>query len=60
MKNLWVLTEERPKKDVLKTIFEVFCKDNNYAAFVDNVRILPIIDNGIFTSTYEVTGFTCS
>ena len=60
MKNLWVLTEERPKIDALKTIFETFCKDNNYAAFVDNVRILPIIDNDIFTSTYEVTGFRCS
>lgn len=27
--NLWILTEERPKKEVLKIIFEYFAKDHN-------------------------------
>lgn len=26
-KNLWILTEERPKKVVLQSIFEYFAKD---------------------------------
>ena len=34
-KNLWILTEERPKKEVLKTIFEYFAKDHQCAIFGD-------------------------
>lgn len=28
-KNLWILTEERPKTKVLETIFSYFAKDQN-------------------------------
>jgi len=59
-KNLWFLTEERPKKEVLQTIFEKFAKDYNFAVFVDTIRIFPILENGKFTFTYEVTGFRCN
>jgi hypothetical protein len=58
-KNLWFLTEERPKKEVLVMIFERFAKDHKYAVFIDDIRILPILQNDEFTFTYEVTGFKC-
>ncbi len=58
--NLWFLTEERPKKEVLRTIFEKFAKDYGFAVFVDTIRIFPILKNNKFTFTYEVTGFRCN
>ena len=58
--NLWILTEERPKEQVLTKIFEKFCGDKGIGAFVDNIRILPILNKGNFTFTYEVIGFTCN
>lgn len=59
-KNLWFLTEERPKKEVLKTIFQKFAKDYGFAVFVDTLRIFPILEDNKFTFTYEVTGFRCN
>jgi len=59
-KNLWFLTEERPKKEVIRVIFEKFAKDYGAAAFVDTIRILPILDEGRFAFKYEVTGFRCN
>ncbi|QQS28742.1 MAG: hypothetical protein IPM47_18150 [Sphingobacteriales bacterium] len=59
-KNLWFLTEERPKKEVLKTIFQKFAQDYGFAVFVDTIRILPILKDNKFTFTYEVTGFRCN
>ena len=59
-KNLWFLTEERPKKEVLQTIFQKFAKDYGFAIFVDTIRIFPILKDNKFTFTYEVTGFRCN
>jgi hypothetical protein len=56
-KNLWILTEERPKIEVLKLIIEKFIVDNGFSGFVDNLRILPILEDGKFSFTYELTGF---
>ena len=58
--NLWLLTEERPKKEVLATIFQKFAKDYGFAVFIDSLRIFPILENDKFTFTYEVTGFRCN
>jgi len=61
MKNLWILTEERPKDSVLQTIFSYFAKDKGIGFFGDNIHIIPILDKeNKFDFTYEVTGFTCS
>lgn len=57
--NLWILTEEKPKKEVLRVIFDKFAKDNHFAVFVDTIRILPILDNDKFSFLYEVRGFHC-
>ncbi len=59
-KNLWFLTEERPKKEVLATIFKKFAEDNGFAVFIDVIRIFPILENDKFTFTYEVAGFRCN
>lgn len=61
MKNLWVLTEERPKTSVLKMIFEYFAKENKCDFFAQKLMIVPLLnDDKTFSFTYEVTGFECS
>jgi hypothetical protein len=44
-KNLWILTEERPKNEVVGEIIGKFAKDYNVACFINNIRILPILIN---------------
>jgi len=58
--NLWFLTEERPKKEVLATIFQKFANDYGFAVFIDTLRIFPILVDNRFTFTYEVIGFRCN
>lgn len=59
-KNLWILTEENPKKKVLESILEYFAKDQGFGFFGGELRILPILDNEkCFDFTYEVIGFEC-
>lgn len=54
---VWVLTEERPKKEVVAKILEKLFKEKGIAAFIDQLRIIPILDeSGIFQSKYEVLG----
>lgn len=61
MSNLWILTEERPKKEVLQTIFEYFAKDHNCGFFGDSIRIIPLLNKDkTFSFTYEVIGFKCA
>jgi len=59
-KNLWILTEERPKKEVIALILQKFAKDNKMACFIDTIRILPILESNKFTFLYEVVGFRCN
>ena len=60
MKNLWILTEERPKKEVVSTIIKKFAEDRNLEEpFIDQLRILPILDNERFTFRYCVEGIDC-
>ncbi len=60
MKNLWILTEERPKKEVLVTILQKFAKDYGYGVFIDTLRILPVLKEQKFIFAYELTGFRCN
>jgi hypothetical protein len=57
MSTLWILTEERPKKEVLQEIFKRFAKDRNIAFIGNNLRILPILEDGKFSFTYKIEGF---
>ena len=60
MKNLWILTEERPKKEVIITIIKKFAEDRNMIdPIVDQLRILPILEKGRFTFRYRVVGISC-
>lgn len=60
-KNLWILTEERPKNSVLKTIFSYFAKEQDCGFFGDTIRIIPLLDNKkCFDFTYKVIGFNCA
>ncbi|MFA5020399.1 MAG: hypothetical protein WC533_04870 [Candidatus Pacearchaeota archaeon] len=56
MKNLWILTEERPKKEVLKKIIEKFCLDNNFKVAFSNLSIKPLMQGEKFCFTYQLTG----
>ncbi|MEK6645822.1 MAG: hypothetical protein AABY84_04005 [Candidatus Firestonebacteria bacterium] len=59
-KNLWILTEERPKRDVIADILLKFANDYKFACFIDTIRILPILEKGRFAFLYEVVGFRCN
>ena len=58
-KTLWILTEERPKKEVIGQILNKFIKAQKISAFFDTLRIIPILDKSSqFTSTYKIVGLT--
>lgn len=60
-KNLWILTEERPKKETLKTIFKLFAKHMKFGFLGNEINIIPLLDeNKCFKFTYRVTGFECT
>ena len=60
LETLWILTEERPKKEVIKEILLRFTSDRQFACFLDSLRIIPVLENGRFSFLYEVVGFRCS
>jgi hypothetical protein len=39
MKNLWILSEERPKEEVIEQIILKFANDNNTDCNIDNIKI---------------------
>ena len=58
-KRLWILTEERPKKEVLGQILNKFTSSQRIAAFFDTLRIIPMLsDDLLFTSAYKIVGVT--
>ncbi len=57
MDNLWLLTEERPKPSVICQIVDMYCSDfNDKITFREEVKIKPIIKDGIFRFVYQVEG----
>lgn len=56
MKNLWILTEERPKKNVIQEITKKFAFDYSFEIKVTKIKITPIIENKKFLFTYLVAG----
>lgn len=56
-KNLWLLFEERPKPDVIKSIFSFYCKDNNKKFNDKGLKIKPCIENNKFTNSYLIENF---
>jgi hypothetical protein len=58
MNNLWILTEERPKKEVLIKILEKVCLDKGFSHKFSNLVIKPLLKDNKFTFTYELIGFS--
>lgn len=58
--NLYILTEERPKISSLRFIIERFLRDRRFVAFIDSIRILPIVENGRFLFCYKIMGVRCN
>ena len=57
--NLYILTEERPKNEVIVKIIQYFLHDKTYCAFIDSIKIIPVIKNGLFCFSYEILGVSC-
>lgn len=55
-KDLWILTEERPKDSVLQTIIGRFCQDYGIGFFANPLRIIPLIKDEKFTFIYQILG----
>ena len=56
-KNLWILTEERPKNEVIAVIINKFAKEYKVACFINQIRIIPALNKDkTFSFTYEVKG----
>lgn len=56
--NLWILTEERPKRKVIANILYKFSRDKKIPCFIDTIRIFPILnEDRRFIFLYEVIGF---
>lgn len=61
MRNIWILTEERPKASVIKTILEKVASDNGFKLEVKkDIQVIPILKGNSFTFTYKVEGVICS
>lgn len=56
--NLWILTEERPKKMVIEQIIRKFGDDKKLKVDISNVRIMPIIKDKKFSFMHKVLGVT--
>lgn len=57
MKTLWILTEERPKNEVIEIIFKRFAQELKLGfIFSGSLKIVPLLKNGLFTFTYQVLG----
>jgi hypothetical protein len=56
-KTMWILTEERPKKEVVSQILKKFSEEQGVLASFDSLRIIPILDESSnFISEYKILG----
>ncbi len=57
MKSIWILTEEFPKKEVIRNIIIKVCSEIGCTTFIDPVHVIPVLEEEKFCFIYEVTGF---
>ena len=55
-KNIWILTEERPKNDVVEIILKKFSKDYKKNIQISKINVKPIIIDKKFEFRYIVEG----
>lgn len=58
--NIWILTEERPKRNIIGKIIELYLNQKKIAGFINTIRILPLIDEEKFTFIYKISGLDCN
>lgn len=60
MTNLWILTEEKPKKSVVFSILKEYSLEYNKELNVDmeNYEIIPLFNEKLFTFSYKLNGVT--
>jgi len=56
MKNIWILTEEMPKNNVIQVILEKITVDFRFQTKINKLRIIPIIKSGCFMFIYKAEG----
>lgn len=56
MKDIWLLTEERPKISVIHIIIDKFCNEFNFECIISDIKIIPIFFEGKFLFKYKVEG----
>jgi len=54
--DLWILTEERPKKSVISQIVAKVCSDNKFICKEKEISFKPIFNGSQFSFTYLVEG----
>ena len=59
MKDIWILTEEMPKVNVINVILGRIASDQKITINTEKLRIIPIIKNGRFVFKYIVENITC-
>ena len=59
MKNIWILSEERPKTKVVEQIVRKFALDHSLKLKSGDVKIFPVIHNGKFDFKYIIKGINC-
>lgn len=61
MKNIWILTEEQPKTNVIQIILEKVAIDKKLNFKIKNLQIIPLsTPEGKFDFVYKVTGVSSS
>ncbi len=56
-RTIWILTEERPKIEVLRQILKIISKDYCICGSVDQLRLIPLVQDKKFLFTYQLVGF---
>lgn len=56
MKKIYLLTEERPKSDVVKKILDIYCEKNCKNTEIKKINIIPTIEHSVFTE-FIVDGY---
>lgn len=56
MKNIWILTEERPKEAVVQIILDRISIDHKFSIAISDLKVVPIFKDDHFTFLYKVQG----
>lgn len=59
MKNIYILTEEKPKISTIKQLFQIYRNDfDGKFTINEDLKIIPNIDGDVFKFSYELIGIT--